>query len=114
MNALNLVVILRNIRTSLWVSFCLKKGKKCNSEHVSFLLCPDNLTLLVKLDDELIKEVHDVDIKSLNSIFGVLNRNKYTSLKGFKLQKVIFESKNKEESRVFSLVTIPMSSELIS
>jgi hypothetical protein len=113
MNILNLIVIFRNIRTRLWVSFYLKKGKKYNYEYVSFLLCPDNLVLLVKLDNKLIKEVHEIDIKLLNSIFGVLNQSKYSSLRGFKLQKVIYEPNDKQESSMFSLVTIPTSSELM-
>jgi hypothetical protein len=64
----------------------------------------------VRLDNKLIKEEHDVDIKLLNSIFGTLTQKKYASLKGFKVQKAIYVSNDKKKLSMFGLVTIPISS----
>jgi hypothetical protein len=110
MNVLNLIVILRNIRTSLWVWFYLEKGRKSSSKQIIFLLCPNDQVLLVKLDNRLIKEEHDVDIKLLHSIFGALTQKKYASLEGFKVQKAIYKSNDKKKSSIFGLITIPISS----
>lgn len=100
----DLVGLYRVIHAKIYVSYYLGLGRKNSAASVKFYLCPDNLVLMIRVNNKNLRAEKYTDIKMMLAIFEVLE-NKSDS----KFQKAKYQSQDGKEEGVFDLFTIPLN-----
>lgn len=104
----DLVGMARKLKALVLVWFYISKANNSNAKVIKFFSCPENRILMIKVDDILIKEDSNIDIKLLVVIYDIITSKKYRDLSDWNLQKATYESKDKSVTGYFDLVTIPL------
>jgi hypothetical protein len=105
----DLIGLVRNIKANFIIKYYLIKGKLKSNGKIKFYLCPDNCIMLIELNGNRVKSNFNIDIKLLEEINISLLDGKYFFLKGFNLQKSIYESDDKRQTGTFETITIPLN-----